>query len=329
MTGEHQYSEEKLIDYLKGRLSKAEEELLSKAREESGSLAEDLAVLEMIYSRKEELGLNINQYIRFNQINERIHQKEKAALNPQKGSAEISKKWAFGMAASLLLLLTFGLGSYHWWNEVPMIAVASQHEEIRELTLPDGSQLILYPNSEVRYPERFDEDIREIEFRGTGHFEVEANPEHPFSVVLANSEVRVLGTVFEVKAPVGGLEERVSLIEGVVNMRIDGNEKDLKLSPGESFRFDLPAGDFSVQPFDVQEVEARKQGSMLFHQTALQQVVADITDWYGIDIEVSDQLKNKRISGKFKTGSLSGMLQTLEVLSAGKIKKQQQRYLLE
>ncbi len=52
----------------------------------------------------------------------------------------------------------------------------------RQVTLPDGTLLVLNSCSQVRYPDRFVGDIREMELEGEGYFRVARNEKMPFIV---------------------------------------------------------------------------------------------------------------------------------------------------
>ena len=60
--------------------------------------------------------------------------------------------------------------------------ISSMPGTITRLVLPDQSVVWLNAGSRLVYPSVFDEKERKVQLFGEGYFEVEADPEHPFSV---------------------------------------------------------------------------------------------------------------------------------------------------
>lgn len=87
-----------------------------------------------------------------------------------------------------------------------------------DLTLPDGSRMRLMPNSEARYPRRFNADQREIRLKGEATFAVVHEGKRPFLVYSGPLVTRVLGTRFRVQARTGENRMKVSVISGKVSV---------------------------------------------------------------------------------------------------------------
>ena len=66
--------------------------------------------------------------------------------------------------------------------------------EIRELTLPDGSSVMLNSKSTLFYPESFNGETRSVYLMGEAYFKVKPDKKHPFIVKGADFQVTALGT---------------------------------------------------------------------------------------------------------------------------------------
>ena len=60
-------------------------------------------------------------------------------------------------------------------QQVTLAEITTSFGEKRQVTLPDGTLLVLNSCSQVRYPDRFVGDLREVELEGEGYFRVARN----------------------------------------------------------------------------------------------------------------------------------------------------------
>ncbi|MGH7486913.1 MAG: FecR family protein [bacterium] len=118
--------------------------------------------------------------------------------------------WAGGLAAAAAIaLVAIGLRS------VPT-HFATGVAEVREIPLPDGSEVTLGARSSLDVAYR--DDVRQVALTaGEAFFSVAKNPQRPFLVVVGDKQVRVVGTKFEIRRSDVGL--RVSVVEGTVEVR--------------------------------------------------------------------------------------------------------------
>lgn len=104
----------------------------------------------------------------------------------------------------------------------------------KTVTLRDGSELILAPDSEVSVV--MDETGRRVELRqGSARFAVSQDPERPFDVIAANGRIRVVGTIFNVNL---SKQVKVSVSRGAVDVFIDESIAPVRLTYGYSVAYD-------------------------------------------------------------------------------------------
>ncbi len=106
---------------------------------------------------------------------------------------QLYTKWAFSIAASLLLL--FGINSF--FNQQDVFNVTNFGEQ-KTIALLDGSEVILNANSKLNYSKKKWENKRIVFLQGEAFFKVKKGK--TFIVKTKNGSVEVLGTEFNVKS---------------------------------------------------------------------------------------------------------------------------------
>lgn len=141
-------------------------------------------------------------------------------------------RW-YQVAAAVLMLL--GLG---WWltaqfseskpaiayQEVldkistPLLVEENQTSHPRFVSLPDGSTVLLQPQSRLTFPAHFDGAKRDVFLAGEAFFEVAKNPQKPFFVYAGSLVAKVLGTSFNVSAYQNAGDVKVVVKTGKVSV---------------------------------------------------------------------------------------------------------------
>lgn len=186
--------------------------------------------------------------------------------------------------------------------------------------LPDGSMVVLNAGSELKYPVRFQDTLREVELVGEGYFEV-AKAEVPFVVKAGSTQVKVYGTKFNVLYSEDlDLAEAV-LLEGSIGMQAGGNE--VRLAPNER-AYCMP-GDSLLQ---VEKVDATAYINWLgttfkYDGMRLDRIAWDLSRWYGVYIDMPSELKSEIYTMEFdKTSSIEWVMEALSLITGKQIKKE-------
>lgn len=179
-------------------------------------------------------------------------------------------------------------------------------------TMSDGSTIHLSPCSKLTYDAAFGRDNRQVTLEGAAFFEVKKMQEHPFRVVTEGEfYVEVLGTEFYLQsdqvAPF-----HLSLLEGSV--AISHNEfakKPLLIHPGEKVEFTENA--LKVTEIDLSEISNRRLGIVQYRSATLEEVFADISHWYGVEVIFDGTgLRERTMNGKIRQGdSLKSILEAI------------------
>jgi transmembrane sensor len=229
--------------------------------------------------------------------------------------------WA--AAAVALLVMTFA------WRELKktptqnLLSVTTTNH-VKEMVLPDGTKVFLNFNSNLSYPENFNGDFRSVALTGEAFFEVKSDAEHPFVIDANGTQVKVLGTSFNVKAytsePV-----RVDVSTGKVAVRKAG--KEINLTKGQSAEV-VSDSIRSILP-DVNLMGYRTQ-IYDFNGTPLQDVVASIRNGYHADVRLSgDHVSRCRLTIRFEKEPLDATLSVIAETMELKLRKDGQTYWLD
>lgn len=203
----------------------------------------------------------------------------------------------------------------------PAPAVLSYETAIgakKRITLADGSSLILNTNSRVNVD--FTHDRRDIHLvRGEAYFDVVHDRTRPFTVFADNYVVRDIGTAFDVHLSDAGLVE-VRVTKGSVEVAPANSGRAL----GAESLGVLAAGHGMVLGEKIEAVKlvssadtgrklAWRQGELIYTGQPLGEVLADISRYSDIKIELADPtLANLPVGGAFRTDQIEAIFTALE-----------------
>lgn len=178
-------------------------------------------------------------------------------------------------------------------NQFNKLAVPAGGEY--RLTLEDGTVVQVNAASELLFPTHFKQHVRQVELRGEAYFRVKHNPERPFNVLLGTLNVQVTGTTFNIKAYEEG-NVSITLVEGSVNVR-EGQKVLAALSPGEQFTYHKTTRDYSTAQADISVITGWTEDKFVFRNEPIGTIMAELSRWYNVDINVSEDIQDIRYSG--------------------------------
>lgn len=211
--------------------------------------------------------------------------------------------------------------------------VATRKGAKSSVTLPDGSVLVLNSGSSVTYGDGFGEDHRKITLQGEAYFDVEQDALLPFIVHTEKGDIRVLGTVFNVRAYRGEEKFETSLLNGKVEVLVHrGENRNFILQPSQKLVIRDVAGPVEdngakgMAPEDLIKLTSiTKQDSlvaetswisnqMLFVNKPLSEIAEDLERRFGITVRFkSEKTKNYRYTGIFDDADLNEILVILNL----------------
>ena len=206
--------------------------------------------------------------------------------------------------------------------------------ELRSITLADGSIIVLNTRTSIRYG--LDGSARRVELiDGEALFDVGRDESRPFIVTAGATEVRVLGTSFNVYKK-SDVEATVTVLEGRVAVRAPGLTGALAVAAtdgsraGEPAEVELTEGQqIHIQPNEpvvpVKQVPADRAAEwtarrITFENTALRDVVAQFNRYSASQLRVDDpELAALKLNGVFEPHSQEDLLEYLRQAEAVRV----------
>lgn len=186
-----------------------------------------------------------------------------------------------------------------------------------QLMLSDGTKVLLNSGASLTYPTCFAKGSRRVKVDGEAYFEVTHDTNRPFIVSTNASEIKVLGTEFNVATDIKEGQTLTTLVEGAVE--INNRSRRALLKPGMQSISNNMVDEIKTYPVDIRQVLAWKEGYFRFKNDDIKSVLEKMKKWYaieGYDILVS---KPVLFTGSVRrTRKLSDLLKQLEKTSSYK-----------
>ncbi len=228
------------------------------------------------------------------------------------------------IAAIFLITAFIGFFAYQHWSSADEIQKQMVLQEITtdlgqrvDLTLADGTRVLLNAGSRLKIPEVFQSDEREVYLQGQAYFNVAPNSDKPFIVHLNETEIRVLGTSFSVSAYPEEQQIQIIVKEGRVSFVATQSP-----TPAATI---LTAGEMGQYNLKSQEIEFRKvadltnylswiDGYLKYEETPMREVAADLERRYNVEVIFEDaQIENMVLTANLKSRSIRNVLDVIAV----------------
>jgi len=219
-----------------------------------------------------------------------------AAMREKQKSGKIFKLQSFvRVAAAVLLMVTIGISIWKLNTQLPsqnQVTVSTGSTQQKQITLSDGSVVLLGPSAKLCYPKTFASNSRQIELKeGEAFFDIAHQEKRPFTVhTSAGVNIKVLGTSFKVKSYQIRKQLEVAVVTGKVAV---SNEKGNlgTLIKDEFLTYNKNNGRTAIG-----KIKASAFIKFAFDGVSLNQVIAKLQYVYSIKI-----LLNDSNLGKLKT----------------------------
>jgi hypothetical protein len=177
--------------------------------------------------------------------------------------------------------------------------------------LPDGSKVWLNAASSLSFPTHFTGKERRVECKGEVYFEVAKNPSMPFIVKVNRTEVKVLGTHFNIMAYEDEDALKTTLIEGSVQV-LHNNSKNI-LAPGDQAVINRTGTVKVKSNVNVSEVIAWQKGLFEFKSAGIESIMRQMSRWYDVEVSYRGQVPVRQFTGKISRNvKASELLKMLE-----------------
>lgn len=216
----------------------------------------------------------------------------------------------YWMAAASVLLLLIGFGTYYITdrNSPEWVAVTTAPGQMKEVYLPDSTQISMAGNSSIRYDVKaYGKERRVVEMKGKAFFQVQRNESRPFSVYTERTEVTVLGTSFQINEQPGVTD--VNVMTGKVSFTVTGNETDkVILTAGMSASYSMENNGITILEEKNPNQLSWKTKQLRFNDTPLKKVINDLNEYYQVKVINKAETPNLKLTATFNDLPLEDVL---------------------
>lgn len=220
---------------------------------------------------------------------------------------------------------------------------------ISELTLSDGTMVVLNGGSTLSYPSAFTGDFRQVVLDGEGFFDVVKDEKRPFMVHSEKLSVKVLGTRFVMKAYMEDKQTTLTLESGKVSvLPVEKNTEAIVLESDQQLIYDNQTQELQHRMVDAKEYTywknaillvtdqqliinnetneisrrkvntedyiAWKNGMLVFRNQTIGEIASVLERKFNRKIRIlSDSIRNESYAGRFKDGE--SVEEILDILS--------------
>ncbi len=275
---------------------------------------------------------------RLQKVHEQIRLEENASTPIAKPKVRFRN-----IARAVAAILVVALGSIALYMQLTQNAPVDHSKNIlttkkgskSNLVLPDGTRVLLNSDTRLSYNQSFGKQVREVTLEGEAFFEVAKDAQHPFIVHTNAMDIKVLGTVFNVRAYHNEKNTQTTLLEGSVEVILNKrNERNLVvLKPHEKIVVNndpghlvpLKADEMPVPDISVMTIKTNAEDSSIletdwtknklaFDQARYSEVFPELERWYGVTIAVKDSsILTRKISGIYENESLNDVMESLKL----------------
>ncbi len=219
------------------------------------------------------------------------------------------------VAASVAVVLLAAVGYWLFPSPAPRATYRTGYGQTREITLPEGTRVVLNGNSTLTIPAHWPASgPREVWLDGEAFFAVTHRPDHRKFVVTTPGRLRVevLGTEFNVYQR--QQRTKVSLNAGAVQLHLGpaGGSGPLRMQPDELVEFDGRSERLTRKRVNAEMISSWKNKKLIFENTSLREVAQLLGDTYGVTATVgTPSLLEQRFSGTVPNENLDVLLDGL------------------
>jgi transmembrane sensor len=187
--------------------------------------------------------------------------------------------------------------------------------ERRTIALEDGSRIEM--NAASRLTVRFERNARRVHLGDAqAYFDVAKDTSRPFLISAGDTQVRVVGTQFDVRHRDG--QVAVNVQRGLVEVRpnLPSDAASFRLRPGQGLSHRKgQTADARLSTVAVEEVAGWRQGRLIYRDQPLSQIAGDMNRLFPRPVKLGDaQAANMRLSGVLIVDEQDAMVDRLSHL---------------
>jgi transmembrane sensor len=264
----------------------------------------------------------------------------------QESQVQTKKKKYFLLYGALLIVaLSAGLFFYNRQaqkEEQPAGSVAKNEISTKygsktSLVLPDGTKVWLNAGSKLTYDKNYAGSLREVSLVGEAYFDVVKDPRKPFIIHTSKMDIKVLGTVFNVKCYPDDKHTETSLVKGSIEVTLKDRTDKIILKPNEKLIITdnepsekksaaegkkeeaqepmIALSHLTREPVNNDIIETSwVDNKLVFNSETFEEIVIKMQRWYGVEIRLNNEkIKQKRFTGTFENETVDQALAAMQL----------------
>ncbi|MBB5623570.1 ferric-dicitrate binding protein FerR (iron transport regulator) [Pedobacter cryoconitis] len=256
------------------------------------------------------------------QVKEQIWASIAPGIKTHKEAIKIRLSW---LRAAAILTTIGSLALLFWKTPVPgkstkdncpggcFTTVSTQTGERKNVTLPDGTNLMLNSVSTIRISPDFPAKRIVQLIDGEVFFDVKHDPKHPFIIKSGRLTTQVLGTAFNIRAYSQLGKMTIGVLRGKVGVRID-NQPSHFLIKGQQIAYQRNDQTIQLTPLDEQNM-AWQKGNLVLNNASFEEMSILMAKNFGIQVYTNNQnLKTKHFTTTISTSAPA--LKAMEIVAA-------------
>jgi transmembrane sensor len=313
--------DEILMKYLTGGLTAGESGELKKQLDADPEGRAYLEQMEKIWKLSAGIGdfQSIDAEGDWNTWRERIGPAPADRPEPGQLRAGSPANFILRIAAVFLLAAGTAFTIYYFAAEGPLSRKAwitvSAGEQVREISLPDGSTASLNTGGSLRYPSKFKGNKRSVRLEGEAFFEIARDEQKPFTVNASGDAcVEVLGTSFDLRSDSENNKVFLNVVSGRVAFYPRGKKRrSRELGPDEQAVCEK--GSIS-QPVTVDlNFLSWKSHILVFENTPLKDVLDQLGRYYRKDFRmIGGGLESLALTGTYERQPMEDVLEEIAMV---------------
>lgn len=246
-----------------------------------------------------------------------------------------------GIAASLLLAILY-FYNYPAKKQQDFPTLTSYFAPAgskKTVKLSDGTTILLNGGSRLNISRNFNKNAREVQLLGEALFTVTHNSKRPFIVFTPTANIKVLGTVFNVRAYPDLQRMETSLLKGSVEVSFNDNSgRKMRLVPDR--KLVLPVIEDEDEKIVSNAIKLKTlahhtddksvietdwtRNKLTFYDEPFTEVIAKLNSWYGVNIILENEdYQNFNFSATFEKENINEALKALQESNPFKIRRKE------
>lgn len=284
------------------------------------------AWLQLNWQASEDIPIEIS----FDEIRRLIHP------NKEKPSGKRIFLQRFQRVAAILILplLIFSavLIYQNFYTPENWLSIKTAKGERTHITLPDGSEVWLNVDTEIKYSADYNQSNRTLKLNGEAFFKVSKNKRKNFVVEAGNFRVQAVGTEFGVNAYQNEPVAETYLKEGIVDISLIAKNKDkTRMNPGQKSLIPNNATTIKVSDHQIGNELEWTGGHLVFQNEDIPRVFRKIERWFNVSIKYNpEEFAKETLYVNLKSReTLDNMLQIIDDAIGIQVKRNGNELLIE